>query len=259
MSNEIHNQLLGMLRRIYVRWRTLTLCRGIARTIVVGLVLLSVGLAADAAMGMSYAGRILLAVILYGFLILDAWKSWARYVLKPYSPRHVAWILEKKLPELDERLITAVELAEAHREHLSLDLIAHTIEQTSIDLRELAPETTFRVRWHHFTWPAISVAILAALLFIAPLHLPARVGRILAPSPRDPQIGRVFVRLRLPHERQFTEGDIITAIVELSPAETRLAVELVLQAEDIELQRMTPGDRKGGDRKSTRLNSSHYS
>lgn len=225
------SHLQRQLYRIYTRWRCQKAFRGVMRSITVVVLILVSALIIDAVFPLPFKLRLGLALILYGVLVLDAWTSWLREILRPYSVHRAAWLLEKNIPELNEKLITAVELGEVHYNSLSNALIKSLQNEADFDLRRIQIKDVFKLPLRQVIYPCIAVATFLLLGIIPALHLGTRLNRVMLPSTQDPVVdGTVQVRLLNPRGGRFPENETVQFRAEVEPhSQIKKPVHLCIQ------------------------------
>ena len=224
-------RLQRQLYKIYTQWRCQKALHGMARSITLATLILVPAIIIDALLPLTFKMRLGLTLVLYGALALDAWKSWLREILRPYSARRAAWLLEQNIPELDEKLITAVELGEERYHSLSNAMISRLRNEADFDLRKIQGKNVFALPLRHAIWAFTAVAAFLLLGTIPSLHLTTRLNRVLLPSMHDPVMdGRVKVQLRNPRGGRFPENETVQFYAKVSsPSPIKEPVYLCVQ------------------------------
>jgi len=178
----------------------------------VGLFLLAAGL--DLSLTPEGMTRVGLSLLFYLSLAIAAWFLWWRPVLRPLSAEKIAWMIEESHPELNEKLISAVELEKEREGNVSRAMILQTIADTEVDLGRVDPEQDLAPpRWLKLL--PVTVGVLLLMLMLVPgLHLPLRMKRILMPTARDAAVSTYALRWVLAPESHAVENTPVTVAVE---------------------------------------------
>ncbi|MCH8513202.1 MAG: hypothetical protein LAT83_16335, partial [Kiritimatiellae bacterium] len=207
------------------RWRQLAFRRGAAITLTVAILAILLAAGVDAIAPLGLGQRQFLSLLTWGIIAATALLAWGLPVWLPVSPERMAWILEKQLPDLDERLISSVELARNQDEDISKEMILALLAQAGEDLSHLDPQRTLRIKPWHF-----APAVLAVFFFLFSLAHPElngtqRAKRVLLPSARDAEVGSFRLIAMEPGSDTFVEEEPLTFTVR--PTNTEVAEVLL--------------------------------
>ncbi len=232
-STQTDSQLVARLRLMHGRWRLVYVLTGVAHSFVIAAVTVLAACAVDALCGPPLYARYLLAGATYAIVLGSAWCGWLRDALRPFSPERVAWRVEDAFPELNEELISSVELARNQDRRLSMEFIESLLKDASVDLAKIRPDVAFPLGWRHFRTALMIAAAVVAAFCIPALRLPARIGRVILPSFRDASAGPFVVELVSPRGGTVSEGDSVAVVVNVSDARVHEA-ELVMQDQRVQ-------------------------
>ena len=165
---ELHRRLRALRGHL----RRLIILTGASRVALVALAALAAALLLDWAAHVETPGRVVLLALSAGLTLVALWRFLVAPLRLRLGDEQLALIVERRFPDLRDRLISTVQFAKArHPEPLSRDLIdlltRHTVAQTGA------------LDFHRATtpWPATRWAVAAALVVIAAslytTHFPA--------------------------------------------------------------------------------------
>ncbi|NLE40809.1 MAG: hypothetical protein GX615_03130, partial [Lentisphaerae bacterium] len=196
------------LRRVIHRVRRIILLRGLLATFATALLALLVVMAVDATtVILDDKWRYLLSG---GALLVTLFTATRRLVIplsRPFTPVRIAALIERRHPELEERLSTVVELLSGEQRLIGSErLFAVVLETACADVENLDVEQEFTLR----TVKPRLVAAGAALAVLVALF---------AVSPRP--AGRLFLRALAP----FAEvGNLYAGMLGVTPGDAHLIV-----------------------------------
>lgn len=183
--NSQHEILRRQIRQIYRRWKTMVLLKGGAITLLIAAGALLTSLALDTAFELSNALR--LALLLVSGLVFLAALSY--FVLRPLfkapSEPQLARYVEERHPELEDRLVSAVELGntDAENPRISAVILQKLLEDTHFRVKGIDVSRTVdkkdAVAWSSVS--AILVAVLVGLIFSNLDLVSDRFSRVLTP------------------------------------------------------------------------------
>ena len=194
------------LRRVIRRVRRIILLRGLLATFATALLALLVVMAVDATtVILDDKWRYLLSG---GALLVTLFTATRRLVIplsRPFTPVRIAALIERRHPELEERLSTVVELLSGEQRLIGSErLFAVVLETACADVENLDVEQEFTLR----TVKPRLVAAGAALAVLVALF---------AVSPRP--AGRLFLRALAP----FAEvGNLYSGMLVVTPGDAHL-------------------------------------
>jgi hypothetical protein len=180
-------------RRTLLAWRALLCFLLIALTAALVVALL------DRARFLPEALRPWTSLTAYAIAALAAWRTGLNHLREADSDSGAARLLESLTPDLHERLLAAVELAEGHAGE-SAELRARLQEDVAtavsdLNVRALLPARTLRA------WLLASAGLIlgiAALSCIPALHLPGFLTRAVVPFANLPRPASVVIHLLEP-------------------------------------------------------------
>lgn len=158
-----YDAIRALLAQVRARWRTLTLLRGVLRaalaaTLVLGLLFALTHWTTRAPGALAVLGGVALAAVIAGVV----WGFWSAH--QAPSDRQIARFIEEQVPSLDERLVSAVDVAHpdaADRPALAESMIADAARASaSIDPARIVPG----VRLRRGAFAAAAAALLFALV-----------------------------------------------------------------------------------------------
>lgn len=162
-SSGLRHEVLAVLSQLRGRIRRYVVLEGLS------LVLCVIGLAFWGSLFLDYglelprgARRVLLVVAACTTLAAAVWYIVLR-VIRNFRHRSLALVLEKRFPELNERLITAVELAENSQESppLTQAMLQRTADEATDLLHKLQLSEVFNIR------PLLRSAVAAGCLLLS--------------------------------------------------------------------------------------------
>ena len=189
MKNNLPPELTAQLSRMIRRVRVILLTRGLLAVAAVAIGAVLTIMAVDAAVVL-YHPAVRWAFSLAG-LALAAATAWSMLVLplaRPLTITRMARVLETRHPDLQERISSAIELAEhgggAEAERASAELIALLTQDAKTDLAGVHPKQEFTVRTvkPFLTAAACVIAVLGVLFAVWPKQSWLLFLRALAPQ-----------------------------------------------------------------------------
>ncbi len=201
------------LQKFEAQWKRLQMRLGAGRFLIMVIVLLGIAGALDGALGLEGRSRLLMTLLFYVGVGLSAWMVWLRYLFRPLSPESVAWMIESVHPELNEKLISAVELEKEKGRTVSRAMIVRMIRETEMDIgkvdpaRDLAPPKWLRVL------PFAVAALVVILMAVPGFYLPLRMKRIVLPASHDAAVTTVRLQwVSMPPDLFPEDGEIQVAV-----------------------------------------------
>ncbi|MDT8390865.1 MAG: hypothetical protein RRC34_10200 [Lentisphaeria bacterium] len=206
MSASVLYQTLEAMHR---QWRRVLFWNGLARFIIF-FILGVLGLCViDGLFQPVFLIRLCLVCVVMVALGVFIWRTCLRYVIRPYSPQSMAWILESVFPDFHERLISAVELASRGGDKgISEALVVQALSEAEREVQPLSPLAVFPLRWRVFRLPGVLVAGFIIAMLMPYLDPAQRLSRALFPSSRDASLGPNQLALYV-GARVRDEGDTV--------------------------------------------------
>lgn len=218
------------LNRFELKWKQQQRRLGAGRFLLAAVVLLLVAAFVDLVMTPEGAARAGLSLLFYASLAAAAWFLWARPVLRPLSAEKIAWMIEDTHPELNEKLISAVELEKEREGTVSRAMILQTIADTEVDLGRVDPERDLAPpRWLKLL-PAGVGALMLILMLVPGLYLPLRIKRIMLPATTDAAVSTFALRWVEAPQGRVPENTTLRVTVERT-RDTGEQVVLEIQGE----------------------------
>jgi PA14 domain-containing protein len=227
IMNNTEN-LQKKLRSMYVCWRNVLFTRGIAQSFGCLITCVIIACLLDMIFNLSFGLRLILMLGIYATVSVFTWFMWLKDYLESFSLERMAWLLEKTFPELNEKLISAVEFSKKTDEHISVQLIEKILEDINIDLSKIKPGRAFPLKLSYFKLPIILALLFLIALFIPQLNFPLLLDRIMLPSTADASIGSFAVLVMTPHDETCNEGDTIVFKAKVTQDDISVA-ELVIE------------------------------
>ncbi len=224
---EMDNALRQLLRQAARRWQRQVAWTGAIRTLLVAMLVLLTACCLDLFLPLPWTGRVLLSFTFYGIVLVYALTAWLGPTLIPIKPKRLAWLLEHLHPQLNEKLISAVELQREKGSVASGDLIRELVRQTAEDMERLHIETSWPLSWKLFVAPVLLLLLFAAALLTPGLPLVGLVKRVVLPSTNDATVGSLRLIVREPGGITFLEREPIRFVVTADGPERD--VELVME------------------------------
>jgi hypothetical protein len=216
---ELTAQLTRMVRRV----RVILLTRGLLAVAAVAIGAVLTIMAIDAAVVL-YHPAVRWAFSLAGFAIAaaTAWSMLVQPLARPLTITRMARVLETRHPDMQERISSAIELAEqggAEAERASAELIKLLTQEAKTDLAGVRPQSEFTVRTvkPFLLATACALAVLAALFSVWPK-----------------QSWLLFLRALAPH-REF--DTLQASVLQVSPGDIMLLAQTPLRFEVIAPER----------------------
>ena len=188
--------------------------------------------------------RIGLSAALLGIILLYSWFSWLRRAVAPFSAERIAWLLEQADPDLEEKLISSVELTGEKHKLDSQVFIDHIVREAENDVSALKPRRVFPFKRANFKLPAVAALVFVALWFVPQFHLPLLVKRMMMPSDRDAVAGRYSVEVLQPGTKEIVEGTPVTVEVRSTNPDVRKPT-LIVQGRSTEKHALNFDEEKG--------------
>ncbi|RMD92411.1 MAG: hypothetical protein D6813_05935, partial [Calditrichaeota bacterium] len=157
-----YQNLVNKIQYLYRRWKKIVIIRGLAFTILSLVSLLAVAYILDSFVPLTLTWRIILlagtvilpVIIFFKFLVIPLFRA--------PSKKQIARHVEDKYPELEDRLVSAVELGEQPSERYSPVLLSKLLEDANFRIEPLNLPATIEGKGA-FLWG--STALLLSLLF----------------------------------------------------------------------------------------------
>ncbi len=200
------NEMAGL----YTRWRRVSFLRGFGQTVAVGILILILASLVDYFVELPMAGRIVLSVFVYGATLSFAFFFWLHPTFRPRKLEEIAWLIERHCPQLNERLISCIELRGNRSDAVSQDMIAHLHARMRDELAKIPPATAFPIGVDRLRLPLLAIILFSIAITIPTMPLYQLCTRVLMPSPRQGSVGSYALVLRQPTEFEFIEGDSFT-------------------------------------------------
>lgn len=228
MQNESRIKLAGQLSVMENRWKSVHFAVSAGYALVVLILALLAGAVIDYYIALSMIQRLLLTITCYSTVLSYAWFGWIHPYLTPLSPRKVAWMLESTVPDFNEKLISAVELADSHDAQISMELINSILIETETDLFKVKPDQIFPLSKRHFVVPVITLLLFLAAFAVPSLRLGSLLKRVAFPVITDATVGTVNLSIVKPLSCIRAENEPINFTVECSDRSIR-DVELCIE------------------------------
>lgn len=226
--NQHHDPIEQRLAAFSQRWQRVRFRQGAAYTLMVAVLAVLTAAMLDYLLPLSLTQRYFLTLACYSLTILFALFGWLMPAFMPVSPLRIAWMLEKIIPDFNEKLISSVELSSSDNAKVSRELILALLAETETDLAGIQPERAMPLRWRHFLLPLV-----ALIAFAIGLALPNASGRqlykrVLFPSPRDAEVGAFRLIASEPSDSMFIEDEPLLFAVRSTDASIN---EVILEIE----------------------------
>ena len=230
--------LLARLHELEHRWKQVAFVRAGGYVLLVTIAVLLVGSVLDYTLALAILQRRLLALGCYLAIFSFAWRFWLHPFLRPLSPEQIAWLLERTIPDFNEKLISAVELRDTKNDSISMALVQRVLADAEVDLHHVNPLTTFPFRRKDVVLPAVVGLIFLVALCVPSLKLARLVKRVAVPLAGDATVGRMELSFIKPIAGEWPEGDAVEFVVRCSDPTVR-KVELSLEGHRIRRHLMT--------------------
>ncbi len=234
-DRQLNEELQARLEAFAERWRQVSLRRGAARTIMIALIAVAAAAAIDYLLPLTTAQRYLLSAVCYSAIILFALFGWLLPAFMPVAPLRIAWMLEKLIPDFNEKLVSSVELANnaddrvaGHKpSHFSRELILALLQETGADLARLNPRRALPLKWRHFLPPAVALAAFLIGMAVPGFQGHQLVKRVLLPSPHDAEVGAFRLLIVAPDTQRFVEDrPLLFAVRSTDPTISEVMLEI---------------------------------
>jgi len=200
-------QLHSRLREMETRWKKIRFWRAAGLTFVLLIFGLSLGALVDYLFPLAIGHRRWMTLAIYGGVALFAFLKWWCPYKRSMPAEEIAWALEEKVPELDEKLISAVEFSGEQSEKISGEMIEHVLQDAELDLGKIEPERVFPITWKILLWPALVAFLFLAAFFVPSLHFGKLITRVAFPSARQATVGSFALLREAPSIKHIAEGD----------------------------------------------------
>lgn len=213
-GDELQEVTVRRLFEYRSRRRQLAMWRGLALVAVATTLAMVLAVTLDSLVD-HWLARWTASVLIYGvgaFVVYwGCYRAWAESSTLVSEAKRI----ERRVPELRERLLSAVELAEGDGASAgSQDFRAQLHEQVAasirrVDVRYLLP---LRSITRKLAAGAIALALLLSLCAIPQLHFEQRLLRALLPAANLGRVSTVSIEIErpTPHERLLPQGDIVS-------------------------------------------------
>lgn len=215
------------LQRFEQQWKQQQRRLGAGRFLLGALVLLLLAAGLDLLLAPEGGTRVMLSLGVYLALAGAAWVLWWHPVLRPLTAEKIAWMIEDSHPELNEKLISAVELEKERGGTVSRAMILQTIADTEVDLgrvdpaRDLAPP-----RWLKMLPVTVGV-ILLVLMILPGLYFPLRMKRVLLPTPGDAVVSTYALNwVEMPEARAVENTPVTVAVARTRDTGREVVLEI---------------------------------
>ncbi|MFQ3593938.1 MAG: hypothetical protein SNJ82_12225, partial [Gemmataceae bacterium] len=205
------------LRQLARRIRLTHALRGVGRAMALVAALLLLGLALDALIGLPSVLRAGWLVLLTLSCLLALLLGVLRPYLQRYDEADLAAVVEAHLPDLDERLLSSVELSRAQRV-ASPELVQLLLDETVARTRGISFATAVGTRGVT-TWLRVAALLIACLLVPSLLYPQAATrlwSRLLLPW-REPAVVAEFAFVVEPGEVTLARGRALSVQATLQP------------------------------------------
>lgn len=215
------------LKKFEAQWKRLQLRLGAGRFLMAVVGLLLIAALIDGWLGLEGTGRWVMTLLFYLLVAASAWVLWWGRVLRPLSPEQVAWMIETAHPDLNEKLISAVELEKERGRTVSRALILQMIRETEVDIGKVDPERDLAPpRWLKLL-PAVVGLVLVGLLAVPGLYLPLRIKRIVVPSRNDAAASSYRLRwAEMPPARFAEDSEVRVSVTRSRKTEEEVVLEV---------------------------------
>ncbi|MDP6507213.1 MAG: hypothetical protein QF886_26535, partial [Planctomycetota bacterium] len=210
-SDLLTAQIKSLLEKVRHKERRLRHARGAVFFLAFLILLTLAGAICDRFVPATEATRWLMAITAYVVTLLALYIIWLRKAVQKISYEEAAWIVEKNFDELDEKLISTVELShqDSKESHLSLAMIhavAKSMSQqtSSVPMERISPLSMIRK-------PAMILGAMIAVYVILTLIPAIRIHRLSArfwfPAVRYGRVGNFELEALNAHKDRIGRGD----------------------------------------------------
>jgi len=246
MSENMHtSELSARLGAMERRWKRTQFWRAAGNTLILLLAGLAIGALLDYFVPLTLKQRFALTALVYGSVAAYAWFGWWGPYRRPMPPERIAWVLEDLVPNFEEKLISAVELAGRHDEKISVDMINRILRDAEVDLSKVDPVAVFPLSWKSFIAPVLAAAVFLVALCTPALQFGRLVTRVAFPSDRQATVGAFRLIVRAPEPGQRAEEDTIDFVIVCTDSLVR---DVELYMEDDKVSRYRMDDDEAGKR-----------
>ena len=185
IGDNIPPEIAAKLDESLARVRTILKFRGLAVVVAVAVAALLAIMAIDAMVTIFSAGvRWGLWLAALAGIGATAWYALVKPLRRKFTAAEIAALIERNHPELEERLSTVVELAEAGAAEDSRELLAALTVDAVKDAGAVSPKTEFTNRTikPRLVAAGVTVGILALLFVVFPKATARLAARALVPS-----------------------------------------------------------------------------
>ncbi|NIR70437.1 hypothetical protein GWO43_03805 [candidate division KSB1 bacterium] len=181
--NYQHQTLVNRINKVCRRWKTAILLKGGAKVLIVAITAFLIAFALDSLVELSHPVRFALLGILIAVTLTAIVLEIVRPLLKVPNHSQLARYIEEKHPDLEDRLVSAVELGGGENVRISPQILEKLLEDTRFRVEPLNLSKTIRTKgavlWSSF---ATVTAFLLGLFILSNLDLfSLKSGRIFAP------------------------------------------------------------------------------
>ncbi len=221
-----NSPLTADLRDLFYHIRRTRFREGLLRSLAVVTALFLTGCTIDLVWTLSFNVRCFLAVLLYAGFGAALFLFCIRQLLRRFNPIRQAWELEAAYPELEEKVVSAVEIQRRSSPGVSPEMTRSLTDEAQLELSLLNPASRYRVS-RRTTSVALALLGICLLLTVLPVYpMSDLVDRVMMPSRGDPPLREIRVVIESPVRHRILEGeDIHFAVSFTEPADK--PVELI--------------------------------
>jgi len=224
-TTALHPIVLEKLRQFSRRRQRLILLRGFCSWVAVWLAAMTALALLDRFVLVEDGARITLSLLAYAATAAVLWQTCVRYLARLPGPRELARLVEAAAPQLRERLLAAIELAESSQQpHWDSDEFRAALQQiVAREVSRLPVESLITRRLIAAWWYAAGAAAVVFLaLWQAPgLHFPQAFARAALPAANLPRYSNLHIEVLAPSPASqiVPEGDAVPVTVRVSGGE----------------------------------------
>ncbi|MFQ6113299.1 MAG: DUF4175 family protein, partial [bacterium] len=162
-----HQHLKNRINQVYRRWKRLIWLKGVGIALLSGIVAFLLAFALDSFFELSLPMRLLLLALIGAVILTSIYYEIVRPLMKAPSLTQLARYVEEKYPDLEDRLVTAVEVGGRENPRISSIILEKLLDDTRVHIENLNLPRTVRTKGPVILGAvglAASVVVAAAIL-----------------------------------------------------------------------------------------------
>jgi len=157
--NHQHKIIKDRIAVVHRRWRNLILLKGSAQVLITALAAFGLTFALDAGLGLGNAARFVLLLLGAGITMYSVYATLILPLMNRPSPEQLARHVEERHPELEDRLVSAVELGGVDNPRVSTQILDKLLDDARFHIEPLNLPKTVRPQ-STLLWSSVAAALM---------------------------------------------------------------------------------------------------